>query len=218
MISAVFFDAVGTLIHPEPPAAVVYSEIGARFGTSYSVEEIARRFVAAFKREEDLDRRHGWRTSEDRERQRWRTIVATVLDDVSDHQACFDKLYEHFAQPDAWRLEAATTLLLRDLKQRGLVIGLASNYDHRLLGVVRGLPELHCIDHIIVSAAVGWRKPAPDFFAAVCEVVAQPPERIVFVGDDVVNDYEGARAAGLRAFLLENAGQLQALRGMLHCP
>ncbi len=55
-IRAVFFDAVGTLIHPEPSAAKVYGEIGRRFGSRYSAAAIATRFVAAFRKQEDFDR------------------------------------------------------------------------------------------------------------------------------------------------------------------
>ncbi len=32
-VDAVFFDAVGTLIHPEPAAAQAYAEIGRRHGS-----------------------------------------------------------------------------------------------------------------------------------------------------------------------------------------
>ena len=39
-IRAVFFDAVGTLIHPEPAAATVYARIGQRFGTRLGVGDL----------------------------------------------------------------------------------------------------------------------------------------------------------------------------------
>src|SRR5207302_1039003 len=49
-VRAVFFDAVGTLIHPEPPAGAVYAEVGRRHGSRLTAAEIARRFAAAFRR------------------------------------------------------------------------------------------------------------------------------------------------------------------------
>ena len=45
------------------------------------------------------------------------------------------------------------------------------------------------------------RKPAPEFFAAVCRHTGCQPNRILFIGDDFVNDYEGAHTAGLQASL-----------------
>src|SRR5258707_6538414 len=79
-IRAVVFDAVGTVIHPNPPAPVVYAEVGRRFGSRLAVPVITRRFRDAFQEEEALDVRLGFRTSEQRERERWRRIVARVLD------------------------------------------------------------------------------------------------------------------------------------------
>jgi putative hydrolase of the HAD superfamily len=38
------------------------------------------------------------------------------------------------------------------------------------------------------------------------------PSEIVLVGDDVENDYEGARAAGLRAILFDPDGKYVAVR------
>src|SRR5437762_3515620 len=122
---AVFFDAVGTLIHPEPSAATIYLDVGRRFGTRRSHEEIAARFVAALQAQEEIDRAQGWRTSEERERRRWRDIVAYVLDDVTDPASCFAALYEHFAQRGAWRCADNLEPLLARLHRSGLILGFA---------------------------------------------------------------------------------------------
>src|SRR5262249_58022794 len=87
-IRAACVAAVGTLIHPEPAAAAVYAEPGRRFGSRLDDAAVAARFAAAFRAEEDADRATGLRTDEDRERRRWRRIVARVLDDVADGEAC----------------------------------------------------------------------------------------------------------------------------------
>lgn len=202
-IRAVFLDAVGTLIHPEPPAPAVYAAVARRFGSRLSLPEIATRFATAFGRQEERDRAAGQRTSEEREVARWRTIVAEVLDDVSDPESCFQELYAHFAGPAAWRCEPGTPEVLAALAGRGWELGIASNFDHRLRGVAAGLPELRPVRHLLISSEVGWRKPAPAFFAAVCAASGCPPAEVLFVGDDFANDYEGARAAGLVALLLD---------------
>src|SRR5215471_10367041 len=121
---AVFFDAVGTLLHPEPSAAVVYAQVGNRFGSHYTQREIARRFGAAFRRQEAADRAAGWVTSAEREKRRWREIVSEVLDDVSDPDGCFEVLYDHFSRPDAWRLEPGADALFATLSSRGFRLGL----------------------------------------------------------------------------------------------
>jgi putative hydrolase of the HAD superfamily len=77
----------------------------------------------------------------------------------------------------------------------------------RLRAVVAGFPMLTDLAPVVVSAEVGWRKPAPAFFAELVRRSGVAAERILFVGDDRGNDYDGARAAGLRAVLLDPAGR-----------
>jgi putative hydrolase of the HAD superfamily len=205
-VRAIFFDAVGTLIHPEPRAPDVYAAVGRRFGSSLSPEIIQARFKNAFQREEEADRASGLRSSEGHERSRWRRIVAEVLYDV-DETACFAELFAHFARPESWRCDPQAETVLRELTNQGFLLGMASNFDSRLRGVVAGRPELAQLRHLVISSEVGWRKPAPAFFEAIAGLVALPPERILYVGDDRENDFEGARAAGMRALLYEPHGK-----------
>ena len=200
--SVVFFDAVGTLLHPEPPAPAVYAAVARRFGSRLDEATIAARFRAAFRRQEEADYADNLRTDEAREVARWRAIVREVLDDVADVETCFRELYNHFARADAWRCEPETAAVLATLAAHGHVLGVASNFDHRLRGLVENLPAFRTIRYLVISSEVGWRKPARAFFEEMCRQAASPPEQILYVGDDPVNDYEGARAAGLQAALL----------------
>ncbi|HEY7308946.1 MAG TPA: HAD-IA family hydrolase [Gemmataceae bacterium] len=198
-----FFDAVGTLIHPEPSAPSVYTAVGRRFGSRLDEAAIAIRFRAAFRRQEEVDYAGGLRTSEEREVARWLTIVREVLDDVSDAEACFEELYEHFARPDAWACALETAEVLNTLASRGHVLGIASNFDQRLRSLVQHLSALRAVRHLVISSEIGWRKPAREFFAEMCRKARAPWEQILYVGDDPINDYDGARAAGLQAVLLD---------------
>jgi len=208
-IRAVFFDAVGTLIHPDPPAAVVYAEVGRRFGSRLDLDTVARRFRTAFRRQEDLDGAQGLRTTEARERRRWQAIVTEVLDDVTDAAGCFQSLHDHFARPEAWRVEPETAEVLRQLSERGLELGLCSNFDSRLRRVTAGRPELVPLKHLAISSEIGWRKPAAAFFAHLGECTGLSPGQILVVGDDRDNDHDGARAAGLEAILFDPRGQAE---------
>lgn len=204
---AVFFDAVGTILFPEPSAPSVYAEVGRRHGSRLTAAEIGPRFRTAFGRQEQIDQTLGWRTSEEREGQRWRTIVAEVLDDVNDREACFHELFEHFGQPQAWRLAGDAAQTFAGLAARGYPLVLATNHDRRMHTIVAGLPALAPIQHLAISSEIGWRKPSPHFFAAACRLAGLPASRILHVGDDWTNDYQGAQAAGMRAILLDSAGK-----------
>ena len=79
-IRAVVFDAVGTLIHPDPPAAEVYAAAGQRFGSRHAADAIRTRFRAAFAREEAVDHAAGHRTDDAREIRRWQAVVTGIGD------------------------------------------------------------------------------------------------------------------------------------------
>ena len=109
---AILFDAVGTLIYPDPAVAVAYYQAGFEYGSRLSVSNIRTRFRDAFSRQESTDRAktavdHDTTTeyvpeppplgpdkcaqsicldrqptSESRERNRWRQIIQDVFEDV----------------------------------------------------------------------------------------------------------------------------------------
>ena len=209
-VRAVAFDAVGTLIHPEPSAAEVYAEIGRRLGSRLDVAEVRARFRTAFAKQERIDVQSGLVTSEAREVRRWQDIVTEVLDDVSDPGRVFAELYEHFARPAAWRCDDGVADCFARLRREGYAIALASNYDHRLRGVVAGLEALAAVPILVISSEIGWRKPAPGFFAHLAEALRLPPEAILHVGDNWGNDLRGARGAGMHALLFDPRGRHSA--------
>lgn len=205
-VEAVLFDAVGTLIEPDPPVASAYEAAGRRYGSMLSREDILRRFRAAFARQERLDAAEfGERTDEPRERRRWQAIVGEVFDDVSDAAGLFDDLWRHFAESAHWRLCPGAADCWRRLAVSGLTLGIASNFDARLQTICQGLSPLDQCRRVFVSSQLGVRKPNPAFFAAIAERLSLPPERILLAGDDLDNDYLAAAAAGWQSVLIDPA-------------
>lgn len=199
-IQAVLFDAVGTLIFPDPPVATAYAVAGARLGSKLMPDEISRRFRTAFARQEVADAQtYGHRTSEEREKARWQTIVAEVFDDVNDPPALFAALWQHFAEPRHWRLHADAAELWTMHAARGAVPCIASNFDGRLQIICQGLPPLDRCRHVFVSSELGVRKPSPDFFRAIEQRLNLRPNQLLLIGDDWHNDYLAAKAAGWQA-------------------
>jgi putative hydrolase of the HAD superfamily len=201
-VRAVMFDAVGTLIVPHQSVPLTYHDAAKQRGSRLTADEIARRFRGAFRAQEELDRQAGWVTDDSREYERWRTIVHQVLDDVNDVEECFQNLHAHFEKPAAWRVQDSATALIRAMKDRGKIVGLASNFDSRLRSVIAGLPELADLDPIVVSSEAGSRKPGRPFFAGVVAAACVQPSEILFIGDDLENDHQGALASGLQSILL----------------
>jgi len=204
-IQWVIFDAVGTLIEPAPDVATVYHSAGVRFGSELSREEVQTRFRRAFRRSEEQDRADGasMRTSEEREEARWRQIVDDVFPHVSDFEACFRELYEHFASASAWRCFDDVAPTLEALRARGFDLAVASNFDHRLHPICDGNPPLRSLDRRFVSSEMGCRKPARSFYDAIVSDLDVAAGRILMVGDGLANDVRGARAAGLHTVHLD---------------
>jgi putative hydrolase of the HAD superfamily len=207
-IRAVCFDAVGTLLFPQPPAAEMYARVAARYGYSIELDTIATRFQRAFGRQEALDGTGSYQTSEARERQRWRAIVQEVLVELSDTTAAFEELWEHFAQPAAWTAFPDVRACMQQLHAAGLQIGVGSNLDSRLRRMLRGRSDVEPVDFVVISSEIGWRKPAAEFFAALVESSGVARHELLFVGDDAVNDAAGARMAGLQSLLLNRRGRV----------
>jgi putative hydrolase of the HAD superfamily len=203
-VRALLFDAVGTLIHPDPPVAKAYAAASARFGVQISETEIASRFRAAFTEREDVDRRNGFRTGSIWERSRWLRIVNDVFCDAAPAETSariFGELFLHFARPESWRVDPEAAACWQALAEKGLLIGIASNFDDRLTPIARRLPPLDRARHLFISAHIGYRKPAIEFYRAIERDLGLEPRELLSVGDDFENDYLGAKAAGWQSLL-----------------
>lgn len=201
----VAFDAVGTLIHPEPGVAEAYHAAASRHGSRLSADEISQRFREVYSEFEELPPERA-ETSEERELAKWREIVARVIPDLSNPENCFQDLFQWFSQPRAWRVYPDVADALVRLSASGLQVALASNFDRRLHQVCVGLPELDQIRVRVVSSEVGWRKPSSGFYRALVSQTSVDPGEIVMIGDSWLNDISGARAAGLQALWLDRRG------------
>jgi putative hydrolase of the HAD superfamily len=207
----VAFDAVGTLIRPQPPVADVYHRAGRRHGSRLTRDEVARRFREALVQADQPDAT-GCRcatgsdplhTCEARESRRWRTIVERVLDDVEQIDPCFAELFAHFGQPSAWGCYPDAGPALASLRAKGLRLAVCSNFDARLHPVLDGLPELAPIELRVISSLVGYRKPSRRFFEALLERSGCQPHELLVVGDDRRNDVDAARAAAIQALQID---------------
>jgi putative hydrolase of the HAD superfamily len=91
--------------------------------------------------------------------------------------------------------------VLDELRRAGLRLGLVSNgaRDLEAFVVHHGLD----VDAAVGSRAHGWTKPHETIFRAALERLGVEPEDAAMVGDSPEDDIEGARALGMRAFLVD---------------
>ncbi|MHB1575875.1 MAG: HAD family hydrolase [Candidatus Dormibacteria bacterium] len=130
--------------------------------------------------------------------------------------ACL-RLQEPWAE--AITVDSEVLPVLGSIRERGLRLGLLSNAPYppttmRRMMDRQGISQR--FDEIVLSSEIGWRKPAPEAFAALLGRLGIPAERAWFVGDEMEADIAGAEAAGMTALLAPGspppAGSPPALR------
>jgi len=94
-----------------------------------------------------------------------------------------------------------TLPVLAALREHGLKIGLVSNTSRDLDAFVRHFSL--DVDAWISSRVHGKVKPSPTIFRAALELLDVVPGAAVMVGDSPLDDIEGARALGMRAYLID---------------
>jgi putative hydrolase of the HAD superfamily len=119
----------------------------------------------------------------------------------------FDRLSAHFRNPDSWAVFADVRGTLAELAARGVALAVVSNWDSTLPSLLGELGLAAHFREISVSATEGTGKPEPDIFLRTCERLDLTPAEVLHVGDSLVDDYGGARAAGLWAVLLDRDGR-----------
>jgi putative hydrolase of the HAD superfamily len=206
-VKAYVFDVVGTLIEPWPRVGRAYAIAGRRHGVELAEDVVARRFAAAWQRQEAIDAAGSpaFATSRARETERWRCIVEDVFEHVPATAAIFADLWTHFSMAESWRPLPEGVRLVEEAKRSGAVVALASNFDERLLTIAGEVEPLTLADHVFASSDLGWRKPAPEFFREVERRLGRTADELVLIGDDPALDIEAARRAGWQAVSIDAA-------------
>jgi putative hydrolase of the HAD superfamily len=206
-IKAVFFDAAGTLIKPARRVGESYAAIAAKYGKTVTPAALNERFRACF----DSAPRLAFPDADESnlgemERNWWKRLVAQIFEPWSPFDGFddyFDELFAYFAQAQAWDLYPEVPETLAQLKARGLILSVISNFDSRLLGILDGLGAGLWLEQVFVSSRVGFAKPDARIFEAALSHHGIQPRQAFHVGDSVANDLEGADHAGLKGILVD---------------
>lgn len=210
ILRGLLFDAAGCLIVPREPVGETYARAARRQGVEipgWRLDDAFRRVVA---RAEPVDPAEAGEPERvGRERAWWRGIVrSTFLAADStvrfgDPEELFRELFDHFALAEAWSLADGARDALLALRARNLELGVASNFDHRLPGILEGLGIIDLFRSVTIPSRCGFSKPDPRFFAAAVAALGTAAAETVHVGNDPERDEAAARAAGLGALRVD---------------
>ena len=198
----ILFDAVGTLVYPDPLVEHAYFEIGKAFGSSIQFEEVKARFEKAYR--EFFVASASQKTNEEIEREKWRSVVGQVFDDVEKFDSVFDELWNYFGNPKSWSLYSDVEATFHALTKQGIPFAIASNFDARFRKIWDQIAPLHFRGtKIFVSTELGFSKPSPKFYNLIIEAIQIPAADVLMVGDSLENDVRAAQAVGMQAILIQ---------------
>lgn len=208
----IFFDAVGTLFGVKGSVGKVYSDMAKSFGVEVSTEALDQAFVQSFQAapppifpaiepQKIPESEFEW----------WQVVTlgtfnqVGVVEQFADFSAFFTALYIHFATDEPWFVYPDVRPVLERWQQLGIELGVLSNFDSRLYSVLAALELRQFFTSITISTEVGAAKPEPQIFAVGLEKHNCPAKSAWHIGDSLKEDYQGAKAAGLRAILLKRS-------------
>jgi putative hydrolase of the HAD superfamily len=200
-VRAVSFDVGGTLLEPWPSVGHVYAAVARETGlATCDPIELNARFAAAWRAKDHFDySRAAWAD----------LVVNTFQGTAAQHglaSELFQRLYERFAEADAWKLHEDALPTLNALAPAGFKLAVISNWDERLRTLLGNLDLDKYFQVIVVSAECGFQKPAVEVFQTAAHALGMRPGEILHVGDSYREDYRGAQEAGLASVLLERRG------------
>jgi putative hydrolase of the HAD superfamily len=202
-LRAVLFDVDFTLARPGPELGPEgYARLGERFGLTLDPArygEARETAIDTLKRHPELEHDDEiWIAFTER-------IVRGMGGDAEAAHACAVEMTLAWEHSHNFELYEDALPVLEELRRYDLRIGLVSNTGRDLEDFVRH-HELD-VDAAIGSRAHGKTKPDPSIFEAVLASLDVEATESAMVGDSIVDDVEGARALGIRAFLLDREGR-----------
>ena len=205
-IRAVLFDVDFTLAKPGPdlgPAG--YQRLGARFGLTLDptrYDEARRTAVERLERHPELDH----------DEQVWvlftEQIVRGMGGDGDRAYECAVEMTNAWEHAHNFELYEDVLPTLAALREHGLKLALVSNTARDLNRFVTH--HRLDVDVALSSRLHGRVKPHASIFRAVLERLDVEPSEAAMVGDTPEDDVEGARALGMRAFLVDRDNRYPA--------
>jgi putative hydrolase of the HAD superfamily len=210
-IKAIFFDAAGTLFAVKGSVGAIYADLAHEYGKDVSITDLEAGFRRSFAAAPPMAFPGvALEQISTLEKQWWRNLVSQVfagLGSFPRFDDYFEALFQLFARAEAWTLYADTLATLEQLKGRGFTVGVISNFDSRLLGLLNGLGISPFIDAVVISTQAGAAKPAQKIFAHALTHAGVRAENAVHIGDSYEADVVGAQAAGLTPVLVDRRRQ-----------
>lgn len=216
---AIFFDAAGTLFTVNGSVGGIYARLAREYGKDVFIRDLEAGFRRCFGAAPPMAF-PGASAQQiiSLEKQWWRDIVRDVFAPLGSFPRFadyFEALFTYFAQTEAWQLYPETVATLTALASRGFQLGVISNFDSRLFGLLDGFDLTRFFDPIVISTHAGAAKPEGAIFTQALACHGFRPEDTVHVGDSLHADIVGAQGVGMGPVLVDRKATTEKMSDYL---
>jgi REG-2-like HAD superfamily hydrolase len=141
----------------------------------------------------------------------WATLVSDWLEDLGQSRSLLPRMVE-IAQEILYGQGSTMFVPFDDVEPvlellggRGVRLAVISNWDYSLHRILRSRNLYDPFELVVASLEEGVEKPDPRLFHLTLERLGVQPSRALHVGDNPVDDVQGARAAGMASVWLDRA-------------
>ncbi len=200
---AVLLDAFGTLVSLDAPAPLLRALLERRLGVAVSERQAATAVAAevAFYRAHMHEGADGAGVAALHVRCA-EALRAALPADPALLAAPPAVMVEILLGMLRFRVHPEVPVVLSRLRQAGVRLVVASNWDASLAGVLDTVGLGALLDGVVTSAGAGVAKPDPRLLQAALALAGVAAAEAVHVGDSLDEDVGAARAAGVAAVLL----------------
>lgn len=195
----IFFDYGGTIDSDGVHWRKRFYELYLKNGINISYDDFSKAF---FDSDDNLPRRHNLKGL---------GLYETVKLEVSDvfkYLKIKDielekKIVDEFIN-DSKKYIMMNLNLFKNLKEKGIKLGIISNFYGNLESVLKSIDILHFFDVVADSGVVGHIKPDKEIFEWALKKINASPELSAMVGDALHRDIKGAHNIGIYHFYISN--------------
>ncbi len=206
-IKAVFFDMYNTLARFDPPREELQQRVCKEFGIEVSKRGILKGYVAADDYMAQENARHPLAKRSPEERRQFFSEYQRLVLQGAGANVPRERAGEIFSAirkiPYDLALFEDAIPCLKEVKERGVRIGLITNIDRDVWEVCGRLGLSPYLDFVVTSQEVDSEKPHHPIFRAALEKAGVEPKEALHVGDQYNADVVGAMGAGIKPILID---------------
>lgn len=202
----VFFDAGGTLLGTNPEEEHWYEHFFIEACREQGIEVSLAAVHEALHEANLTCPVHPRCSTPEQVRLYWEHIYGTVfrrLVPTDDPLALARHYIDRFEQGEFVELFPDTLSALEAVRQAGRRAAIVSNFGGYLSHFLERCGIAHYFEFTIISACEGCEKPQPEIFHKALQRAGARPEQVLFVGDNVEEDFLAATQVGMRAVLVD---------------